>query len=99
MTSPAHHERNSIRAMVRFIATGLIVGAIILGSGSPVEARQVPSIAEHTSEMTKIEGFFDLYWDDSAGKMFWEINNFDGFIYQVSMCTSAASIFDLSLAT
>ncbi len=82
MTSPAHHERNAFRAVVRFIATGLIVGAMTLGPASPAEARQVPSIAEHTNGMTKIEGFFDLYWDDGTGKMFWEINNFDGFIYQ-----------------
>ena len=50
------------------------------------------SIAEKTAGMERLEGFFDLYWDESTGKMYWEIDSFDReFLYQVSLASGLGS--------
>ena len=42
--------------------------------------------------MTHLEGFFDLYWDDSAGKLYWEVGLWDKeFLYQVSLASGLGS--------
>ena len=59
---------------------------------SSTNAQSLPSIAEKTAGMTKLEGFFDLYWDNSKGKMYWEIDKLDTeFLYQVSMGSGLGS--------
>jgi hypothetical protein len=50
------------------------------------------SIAEKTAGMTRLPGFFDLYWDESTGKLYWEIDSFDReFLYQVSLASGLGS--------
>lgn len=50
------------------------------------------SIAEKTAGMKRLEGFFDLYWDESTGKLYWEIDSFDReFLYQVSLASGLGS--------
>ncbi len=50
------------------------------------------SIAEKTAGMERLEGFFDLYWDESTGKLYWEIDSFDReFLYQVSLASGLGS--------
>ncbi|HEX6940957.1 MAG TPA: zinc-dependent metalloprotease [Longimicrobiales bacterium] len=41
------------------------------------EAPKPPSIEEKTRGMRKLDGFFPLYWDGSAGKLWLEIPRFD----------------------
>jgi hypothetical protein len=46
-------------------------------------AQGLSSIADKTAGMTRLEGFFDLYWEESTGKLYWEIDSFDReFLYQ-----------------
>ena len=53
---------------------------------------QTPTIEVHTSGMQRIDGFFDLYWDDAAGSIFWEIDRLDTeFLYQISMGSGLGS--------
>ncbi|KPJ78980.1 MAG: hypothetical protein AMS19_11785, partial [Gemmatimonas sp. SG8_23] len=72
----------------------LLTAAIVLlaSVSAPAAAQSVPSIEDHTQSMERIEGFFDLYWDEGTGSLFWE---FDGmneeFIYQVSMGSGLGS--------
>ncbi|HEX7118217.1 MAG TPA: zinc-dependent metalloprotease [Longimicrobiales bacterium] len=40
-------------------------------------AQEPPSIEEKTDGMRKLEGFFPLYWDEAAGKLWLEIPRFD----------------------
>jgi hypothetical protein len=55
-------------------------------------AQGVPGIAEKTAGMTRLEGFFDLYWDESTGKLYWELDSFDReFLYQVSLASGLGS--------
>ena len=42
--------------------------------------------------MTQMEGFFDLYWDNANGLLFWEISELDTeFLYQISMGSGLGS--------
>ena len=51
-----------------------------------------PSIADKTAEMERLEGFFDIYWDDETGKLYWEIEEFDAeFLYSVSLSSGLGS--------
>ena len=64
------------------------------GQASSEESRppSIPSIEDKTRDMTHLEGFFDLYWDDSAGKLYWEVGLWDKeFLYQVSLASGLGS--------
>ena len=39
--------------------------------------KSLPTIAEKTSSMRKLPGFFNLYWDDREGKLWLEIDKWD----------------------
>src|SRR4029450_21241 len=47
------------------------------GGGGAGRAEPIPSIAERTSGMKKIDGFSPLYWDDGGGKLFLEVPKLD----------------------
>ena len=56
------------------------------------QAQQLPSIAETVSNAMAMEGYFNLYWEESTGKLYWEIDELDTeFIYQVSMGSGLGS--------
>ncbi len=58
----------------------------------PLEAQDLPSIADHTAGMEAMEGFLDLYWDEGEGKLFMQFDDMEtGFIYQVSMGSGLGS--------
>jgi hypothetical protein len=68
--------------------------ALLLGGPAPVAAQgdSIASIAEKTEGMTRLEGLFDLYWDEDTGSIFWEITGLETeFLYQVSMGTGLGS--------
>ncbi len=55
-------------------------------------AQGLPAIVDKVSGTTPIQGYFNLYWDDSTGKMFWEIDKLETeFLYQVSMGSGLGS--------
>ena len=59
---------------------------------SSLTAQDVPSIEEKTEGTTRMEGFFNLYWDDAAGSLYWEIADLDSeFLYQISMGSGLGS--------
>lgn len=66
---------------------------VLLATALPLEARQsLPSISEHTSGMEQMAGFFNLYWDEATGSLFWEIDRLDTeFLYQISMGSGLGS--------
>ena len=56
------------------------------------QAQELPSIADTVAGSSKMGGYFNLYWDDSSGKMYWEIDKLDTeFLYQVSMGSGLGS--------
>ena len=51
-----------------------------------------PPIAERTKNLKKIDGFYPLYWDDNAGKLFVEIPKLDTeVLYSTGMATGLGS--------
>ena len=70
----------------------LAVAAAALAAPSPATAQDLPSIEEMTEGTTPMEGFFNLYWDDAAGSLYWEIADLDSeFLYQISMGSGLGS--------
>ena len=50
------------------------------------------SIAAKTAGMTSLEGFFDIYWDESSGRLYWAIDRWETeFLYQVSLASGLGS--------
>ncbi len=70
------------------VALAVLVGPIrVQGQGS-----ELPTIEEETEGLQAITGFFNLYWDDATGSLFWEIGELDSeFLYQVSMGSGLGS--------
>ncbi len=67
----------------------LLLATVVMGQ---VQAQSLPSIAETVTGKRAMEGYFDLYWDDSTGKLYWEIDKLDTeFLYQVSMGSGLGS--------
>ena len=65
---------------------------LTLAAPLPVLAQSLPSIEDHTQGTTQMEGFFNLYWDDAAGSLYWEIADLDSeFLYQISMGSGLGS--------
>ena len=59
---------------------------------APLTAQDIPSIEEKTEGTIRMEGFFNLYWDDATGSLFWEIADLDSeFLYQISMGSGLGS--------
>ncbi len=61
----------------------LFLTVVLLTAAAPAAARQaqrpaaVPSIADRTDGMKKLDGYFPLYWDERTGSMYVEIPGFD----------------------
>lgn len=56
------------------------------------QAQSLPTIEETVAGKQAMEGYFDLYWDEATGKMYWEIDQLDTeFLYQVSMGSGLGS--------
>ena len=76
-------------------AATLCASLALLATWAPSAAsaqQPPPSIAEATRGMTAMEGFFDLYWDDDAGRLHWELDLAGGeFLYQISMGSGLGS--------
>ena len=79
------------RACCLGAALGLV---LVAASGRRAEGVQgeLPRIEKKTENMKRMEGFFDLYWDEATGKIYWEIDRWDTeFLYQVSLSTGLGS--------
>ena len=76
----------------RSIIKGFFFALLLLALSAYVQAQNLPSIANTVANTTRMEGYFNLYWDDSNGIMYWEIDKLDTeFLYQVSMASGLGS--------
>jgi hypothetical protein len=56
------------------------------------QAQDLPSIDDTVANASRMEGYFNLYWEESSGKMYWEIDKLDTeFLYQISMGSGLGS--------
>ena len=84
----------SLSRLSRLSVLGTLALIALCGLARPAgsQAPSLPSIEQHTEAMTPMEGFFDLYWDNTNGLLFWEISELDTeFLYQISMGSGLGS--------
>ena len=55
------------------------------------------AITEKTNSMKKMEGYFDIYWDSTNGKIWLEINQFDVELLYVNSLTAGMGSNDVGL--
>ena len=73
--------------MVRHLAA-----LALLAASAVSHAQTLPTIEDTVANAELMEGYFNLYWDNSTGKMYWEIDELDvEFLYQVSMASGLGS--------
>ncbi len=84
------------------IRRGLRMAVAVLGAAGTISMtpekataqapEEIPSIEDKTRDMQRLEGFFDLYWDQMHGKLYMEIDRWEvEFLYQVSLATGLGS--------
>ena len=85
-----HTTRRSIPATISVaLALALCAGAAPVGMAAQ---QALPTIAASTEGATAMEGFFNLYWDDGEGALYWELDLSMGeFLYQISMGSGLGS--------
>lgn len=84
----------SLRSIRSLSAVAAVVLAVALAapSQSSAQATALPTIEAHTAGMQQMAGFFNLYWDDVTGHLFWEIAELDTeFLYLISMGSGLGS--------
>ena len=86
---------------MRTLYLGLAVAALLSSSAPAAKKNQpneddenkpLPTIAQKTRGMQAMPGFFNIYWDARAGKVWLEIPKFDAeFLYVVSLAAGVGS--------
>lgn len=60
--------------------------SLLVFSTSFLYAQKLPTIEEKTNGLKKQEGYINFYWDENAGKIFFEIDKLDSeILYQTSL--------------
>jgi Met-zincin/Domain of unknown function (DUF5117) len=71
---------NSLKRALTMLAVLLVAATAGAQQSQGTPARRpdaIPSIADRTTGMKKLDGFFPLYWDDAGGRLFVEIPKLD----------------------
>jgi hypothetical protein len=76
--------------MLKLLLALLLVPALIT-------AQKLPTIEEKTKELKKFEGFLNFYWDESAGKIWMEIDKPDTEILYVTSLPAGLGSNDVGL--
>lgn len=86
------HSLSPVFAVIHRSTHQFIAGLALMLCALAVSAQSLPSIADTVANATPMEGYFNLYWDNDSGKLYWEIDKLEtGFIYQVSMASGLGS--------
>ncbi|HVH57229.1 MAG TPA: zinc-dependent metalloprotease [Vicinamibacterales bacterium] len=87
-----HHRRGARLLVFAFAAMQLTTRAAAQERRQPEAGGPPPSIAERTKNLKKIDGFFPLYWDETAGKLYVEIPKLQTeVLYSTGMATGLGS--------
>jgi hypothetical protein len=71
-----------VKTVLRGVAASLLL-ACALFIGARIGAAQGGTIAEKTKDSQKLAGYFNLYWDAKAGRLWLEIDKWDSeFLYR-----------------
>lgn len=92
--SIAFSSRTSSPTGIRTTAATVLsaLALLLLPLSLAAQAEPTPTIEDRTEGMQHLEGFFDLYWDEGTGSLFWEFDGMDTeFLYQISMGSGLGS--------
>jgi hypothetical protein len=82
-------SKRMVCVMVAFV---ILPGAFVPCVMPQGTSGQAASIAEKTKDAQKLAGYFNLYWDAKAGKLWLEIDKWDTeFLYQSSLAAGVGS--------
>jgi len=86
-------RRTATSICLTLIATAAMTTALrAQGARRPGAADQITAIDEKTSGLKKIDGFFPLYWDEAAGRLWLEIPKLDTeVLYSTGLATGLGS--------
>ena len=77
---------------VTAVAVLALASSVLHGPAGLQAQEPLPSIAARTAETSTMEGFFNLYWDEGEGILYWELDTAAGeFLYQISMGSGLGS--------
>lgn len=75
--------------MRRFFAATLF---LLMSAITSAGAQDLPTIEVKTKGMEKLSGFYTIYWDETAGKVWLEIDRYnEDFLYQISLAAGLGS--------
>ncbi|MDA1029801.1 MAG: DUF5117 domain-containing protein, partial [Bacteroidetes bacterium] len=75
--------------MRRFTVGSVFLLLMMLSTAS---AQELPTIEDKTKGMEKLSGFYTIYWDETAGKVWLEIDRYnEDFLYQISLTAGLGS--------
>src|SRR6516225_2983924 len=95
------HEKSGgvkppLQVGLRLVVIGLVL--IVVGEASrvladePAKSASAATIKEKTAGAEKLAGFFNLYWDAKAGKLWLEVDKFGAeFLYQTGLAAGVGS--------
>jgi hypothetical protein len=85
--------RRSVRPIVVAVAATLLaIPALAQERRPPDGGGAPPSIGERTRNLKKMDGFFPMYWDENAGRLFVEIPKLDTeVLYSTGLATGLGS--------
>lgn len=87
--------RNSLGRALRYSSANCaraVLALALLSFTSLSSAQNLPSIEDKVANTTRMEGFFNIFWDEANGKMYWEIDKLDTeFLYAISMASGLGS--------
>jgi hypothetical protein len=76
----------------RWLLLSFALGLVAASAAASPDSTQTPSIAEKTSGMQKLGGYFNLYWDAKQGKLWLEIDKWNAeFLYQSALSAGIGS--------
>ncbi|GBD32551.1 hypothetical protein HRbin33_01521 [bacterium HR33] len=65
--------------------------------GSQAQSQGLPTIEQRTSGMRKMDGFFPLYWDSLAGRLYMEISRFNTEILHITGIAAGLGSNDIGI--
>ena len=78
--------------LLRWLLVSFALGLMAANAAASPDSTQTPSIAEKTSGMQKLGGYFNLYWDAKQGKLWLEVDKWNAeFLYQSGLSAGIGS--------
>src|SRR5689334_16169810 len=78
--------------MLKFRMRGIVLAFCAAATLATHLAAETPSIEKKTEHMTRLDGFFPLYWDQEDGHLWLEVSRLDNdFLYVTSLAAGLGS--------